>query len=262
MPTSLKSYVLNGPSTVILFDKRDPYQSWDRHMASPGRGGVDLVAVIGTPVYAPTSGRWMHRANNGSAGNSGEFFHDDNPGWRDVFSHLSRYVGATNQHFEQGDVIAYTGNTGGVDQHLHRHLLDPAGNRQNPWDHFSRSSLSATNQTAIKLDTPLPELKKEDLPMARSIRNSLTGTIALTNIDTGLWWELPNLDYVTLLDARGMWDRTKDLDVTDDEYRFFKAVAESARGTSVTVVNQAAAQIDAATIAQAVAENLTARLES
>jgi len=136
---TLRNYILNGPSTVVLADSRDPNVSWQHHLDRTGgaRGGVDLVAAVGTPVLAPTDGVWRHIPNNGGAGNSGQFGHDASPGWRDVFSHLSRYVGGSGQHFRQDDVIAYTGNTGGVVQHLHRHLLDPSGVRRNPWDYFS-----------------------------------------------------------------------------------------------------------------------------
>jgi len=152
---ALKNYCLNGPSTVILLDGRNANTSWQNHLNRTRglRGGVDLVAVIGTPIYAPTAGRWMHRPNNGTAGHSGEFFHDANPGWRDVFSHLSRYNGATNRHFEQGDLIGWTGNSGRVDQHLHRHLLDPQNRRQNPWLHFTPvSATAAGGSTAIILN--------------------------------------------------------------------------------------------------------------
>jgi hypothetical protein len=134
---TLSNYILNGPSTVILDDDRDPYVSWQNHLARAGRGGVDLVADIGTPVLAPTAGTVDRLPNNGTAGNSMRFAHDANPGWSDVFSHLDSYVGDDFQHFNQGDVIAYTGDSGGVVQHLHRHLLDPAGNRQNPWSFFT-----------------------------------------------------------------------------------------------------------------------------
>ena len=259
---ALENYILNGPSTVILFDKRDHAQSWQRHLDTTRqlRGGIDLVAVVGTPVYAPTPGRWWWLKNNGTAGNSGEFHHDLNKGWRDVFSHLSGYVGKTGQHFEQGELIGWTGNTGRVVQHLHRHLLDPQNKRRNPWLYFSGTSTASNAGTPIVI-TAVPELK-EEIPMARYIRDNDTGTIALTNIDTGLWWELSDPAYVPLLDARGMWDRTKDLNVPQNEYLFFKAVAESARGGKTTVVNQAAAQIDSAAIAKAVAEDLAARLLS
>jgi len=140
---SLKDYHLASPSTVILADNRDPLQSFQRHIITTGRGGVDIVAAKGTPIRARTAGRLQRRPDNGSAGNSCEFWHDANPGWRDVFSHLTGYVGVagdgpdTWQHFEAGDIVGYSGNTGTKDPHLHWHLLDPDGIRRNPWLYFT-----------------------------------------------------------------------------------------------------------------------------
>lgn len=133
----LHHYQLFEPAMVIEDDARDWQVSWANHLARSGRGGVDLVAPSGTPVRAPTPGRLVHRPGDGSAGNSCRFEHELNPGWQDVFSHLSGYVGASGRRFEQGEVIAYTGGSGGVEPHLHRHLLDPAGNRRNPIEYFS-----------------------------------------------------------------------------------------------------------------------------
>lgn len=149
---ALNNYVLNGPSTVIADDNRDPYVSWQHHLDRSGRGGVDLVADVGTPVLAPTPGTMNWVPNDGSAGNSCRFNHDQNPGWADVFSHLDRYVGSNGQHFNQGDIIAYSGNTGPVDQHLHRHLLDPSGSRQNPWSYFGSANPSTnTGEQLVKI---------------------------------------------------------------------------------------------------------------
>jgi hypothetical protein len=142
---ALNNYRLYAPSQVIAADNRDPYVSWQNHLARTSglRGGVDIVAPIGTPVYARTSGVMLHVPNDGTAGNSCRFQHDANPGWRDVFSHLSRYVGVSGQHFNAGEVVAYTGISGGVDPHLHWHLVDPSGARRNPWDYFSGSALAS-----------------------------------------------------------------------------------------------------------------------
>lgn len=134
---ALANYRLALPSTVILADERDPHVSWRHHLERAGRGGIDIVAAKGTPVYARTSGTMRRIPNNGGAGNSCEFWHDDNPGWRDVFSHLTGYVGVDGQRFDAGQVVAYTGITGGVAPHLHWHLLDPKGVRRNPWDYFT-----------------------------------------------------------------------------------------------------------------------------
>lgn len=132
----LENYVLNGPSVVIADDERDPFISWQHHIDRAGRGGVDLVAPVGTPVYAPTPGTFYQLPENGGAGNSGRLLHDANAGWSDVFSHLSSYVVASGTHVDQGALLAYSGDTGGVTPHLHRHLEDAWGRRHNPWDYL------------------------------------------------------------------------------------------------------------------------------
>lgn len=159
---ALKNYRLYAPSTVIQVDDRNPWTSWENHLARTQRqrGGVDIVAAVGTPVIAPTDGVWNHQPNNGGAGNSGEFAHDANPGWRDVFSHLTSYVGKSGKWFRQGEVIAYSGNTGGVTQHLHRHLLTPKGVRVNPWDYFTPIN---ANPVASR---PTPTLTPEQIEEA------------------------------------------------------------------------------------------------
>ncbi|TFD27531.1 M23 family metallopeptidase [Cryobacterium cryoconiti] len=176
----LKNYVLNGPSIVIEDDDRSPAISWLNHLARTGgkRPGIDLVAQTPQPVYAPTDGVMERRPNDGSAGNSCRFWHKQNAGWADVFSHLSTYVGRNMQEFKQGDLIAYTGDTGGVTAHLHRHLLNPAGVRCNPWDYF----ISSTSPAGLD-ETPLPELSK-DTDM--QIFKVAGGAIALVGEHTAL----------------------------------------------------------------------------
>lgn len=159
----LNGYALNGPSIVIEDDARDPWVSWRHHIERAGkdRGGVDLVAPVGTPVYAPAAGRVLHLPNNGTAGNSLQLAHDLNPGWRDVMSHLSSYMVPNGSHVAQGALIALSGRSGGVAPHLHRHLLDPNGTRRNPWDYFTPGSLVGRpgglprkdNEMGLVLDT-------------------------------------------------------------------------------------------------------------
>ena len=176
----LNNYILNGPSTPT--GGRTVAQSWQWHLdnTEPDRGGVDLVAATGTPVLAPTGGTLTHVPNDGGAGNSCRFAHDDNPGWADVFSHLSSYVGVNGRHFNQGDVIAYSGNTGGtVDEpyapHLHRHLLKNEV-RYNPWDYFS------TNTTP----TPTPlTIEDEDMRIFKVV--NAAGTTYYFAVGNGKW---------------------------------------------------------------------------
>jgi Peptidase family M23 len=165
----LNQYVLNGPSTVIEDDDRDPHVSWRNHIQRAGRGGVDLVAKVGTPIYAPTDGVLDWRKNDGGAGNSCRFWHDHNAGWADVFSHLSGYIGRDVQHFRRGELIVISGNSGGVVEHLHRHLLDPASVRRNPWDFFT-PTLPTSNIMPLGI-------KETDMQYFQAISTSTDGRI-------------------------------------------------------------------------------------
>ena len=203
---ALKNYILNGPSVVIEDDRRDPHVSWQNHLdRTKGRGGVDLVAAVGTPIYAPTDGVMDWRKNDGSAGNSCRFWHDDNKGWKDVFSHLSRYIGKDMQHFKQGELIAYSGNSGGVTQHLHRHLLDPNDVRRNPWDHFTPTAATAGG-TAKPVPPPAPPLTEEETMIYLATTTSTDGLIQkgwrYKQTGTGPFCAVSNLETIALQAAK------------------------------------------------------------
>lgn len=198
----LKNYHLRSPSTVILADGRDPYVSWRNHLnrTKQLRGGVDIVAVIGTPIYARTAGRMIQLPNDGSAGNSCRFYHRDNAGWKDVFSHLSSYrtpknpQGLNGFDYEAGDIVAYTGNTGGVVQHLHWHLLDPSNIRRNPWDYFSGSTPVGGDTTPIdntRKDPDMPKLTRDGRGTIFIVdsdgADNLAQYFTVPNIDLGTW---------------------------------------------------------------------------
>jgi hypothetical protein len=184
----LKNYVLRTPAIVILEDDRDPFVSWQNHLARTAglRGGVDLVASVGTPVYARTAGRMLQLPNDGTAGNSSRYAHRDNPGWQDVFSHLSSYktpknpTGANAFDYEAGDIVAYTGNTGGVAPHLHWHLLDPSGVRRNPWNYFSGSSTAGGGTTPIDNEDEEIEMGTPNYYWAPDASNFKRGGVLIT----------------------------------------------------------------------------------
>ena len=124
--------------------------SWDWHLANNGgRGGVDLVAAEGTAVRAPTDGTVHNFADPGgssvSAGKSCHLEHDDNEGWSDVFSHLSSFALPDGRRVSRGTIIGYSGHTGNVAAHLHRHLEDPDGIRRNPINYFSEEDPMPTS---------------------------------------------------------------------------------------------------------------------
>jgi murein DD-endopeptidase MepM/ murein hydrolase activator NlpD len=123
--------------------KRDPDVNWQIHRERGSAGGVDCVAPVETPIYAPADCVLANTPNNGTGGNTITLSFDD--GWRDQMMHLSRFV--TPGYKPKGSLIGYSGDSGAPGQpHVHWHRIDPRGayfdgygytNRRNPWHYFT-----------------------------------------------------------------------------------------------------------------------------
>lgn len=134
----LSNYKLLGPATVTAASGGTPDLSWQWHLNSGSAGGVDLVASEGTAVLAATAGFVTYQSHSDNRGNGCRLAHEANVGWSDEYFHLQADKPVTDGAWvAQGTVIAYSGKSGGVAAHLHRHLISPQGARQNPWDYFS-----------------------------------------------------------------------------------------------------------------------------
>lgn len=144
---ALTGFSVHSPSTVILDDGRDPDVSWANHERRyPGqsnRGGVDVVAPVGTPVHAWADGTVRNLANQGSAGNVAHLDLAHDPGWSMEAKHLSRFAVPNGQWVAAGTVIGYSGTSGGVAPHVHYNLLDPRGIRRNPWHYIDAGQAAA-----------------------------------------------------------------------------------------------------------------------
>lgn len=122
---------------------------WDSHIARTGRGGTDYPYGGGTAIKAPAAGT-LHisggsgdyaAGNIGSAGLRSILYLDktfkrkkkrgrnegEGPLRAIVFQHQSKFGRA--KHYNRGDIIGYTGNTGNGVYHLHVHGLDRGGAR-------------------------------------------------------------------------------------------------------------------------------------
>lgn len=91
--------------------------------ASINHSGIDLRASIGTPVKAIADGT-VTAARSGMRGyGTGVFIDHGNVNGKKVVSeygHLSRFIVLTDRKVKQGDIIAYSGNTGtSTGPHLH-----------------------------------------------------------------------------------------------------------------------------------------------
>jgi hypothetical protein len=152
---------------VILADDRNPWTSFQNHLDRGSAGGVDCVAIIGTPIFAPADCYLANTPNNGTGGNTITMSFND--GWRDQMMHLSRMVAGGPKR--KGDLVGYSGDSGSPGApHVHWHRVDPSGKRRNPWDYFTGSQVSAVTVEKIE--------EEEDMAYLRFI----------TDNPNGAWW--------------------------------------------------------------------------
>lgn len=92
--------------------------------------GVDMLAPMGTPIYAVVSGSVNFRQNR-LGGNAVSLVGDN--GNRYYYAHLASYEGASRR-VNQGDVIGYNGDTGNATgtPHLHFEIHPGGGLAVNP----------------------------------------------------------------------------------------------------------------------------------
>lgn len=85
--------------------------------------GIDINCKTGTPVYASKSGVVCNIGDETTAGSRGTFVRiNHRDGTYSQYQHLKfrSYTVKVNQEVRQGDLIGYSGKTGGIDkEHLH-----------------------------------------------------------------------------------------------------------------------------------------------
>lgn len=107
------TYPVNGILMRGFGMKSDPFTGKMRP-----HQGLDLAARIGTPVYAPASGKVILRERQTQFGNT--IVIDHGYGVETVYGHLSKYEAKLGQNVRRGDIIGYVGNSGySTGPHLH-----------------------------------------------------------------------------------------------------------------------------------------------
>ena len=81
--------------------------------------GLDVVANVGTPVYAPGAGKVSFVGRRGGYGITVEIDHGF--GYTTLYSHLSKAEVKQGQYVERGELIAKTGNSGKLSTGPHLH---------------------------------------------------------------------------------------------------------------------------------------------
>lgn len=85
-----------------------------------GHIGIDYRANVGTPVRAAASGVVILLSTGWSGGYGNEIVISHGGGVATRYAHLSKFNTSTGQTVSQGDIIAYSGNTGrSTGPHLH-----------------------------------------------------------------------------------------------------------------------------------------------
>lgn len=94
------------------------YRKAPNKLASTFHQGVDIGVPVGTPVYAPMDGVATIEPFSVKGGNVLAIKHNANLTTK--YLHLSNYNVASGQSVKQGDIVAYSGQTGNVTgPHLH-----------------------------------------------------------------------------------------------------------------------------------------------
>jgi murein DD-endopeptidase MepM/ murein hydrolase activator NlpD len=96
--------------------------------------GIDILADIGSPVYAPGSGKVTYVGRKGGYGLTIEIDHGF--GYNTIYAHLSRTNAKVGKYVKRGELIGKTGNTGlSSGPHLH-YEVHHNGVVQDPMDFF------------------------------------------------------------------------------------------------------------------------------
>ncbi len=127
--------VLNGEVYIDAIICPMPGAAYGDSWGAPRSGGrrhegVDMLAPMGTPIYAVVSGSVSFKQNR-LGGNAVSLAGDN--GNRYYYAHLSQYEGGSRR-VNQGDIIGYNGDTGNATgiPHLHFEVHPGGGLAVNP----------------------------------------------------------------------------------------------------------------------------------
>lgn len=141
------------PNPFARFNISD---DWAAHRARGSLGGTDWDTPVGTPIYAPNPGQVTYEYGNGSGGYFISLALENSPGYVMQFLHCSAFEGG-NRRVSEGDLIGYTGGAKGAPgsgsstgAHVHVHLVDPNGVREDvlPWFQSAASPAPAPSASA------------------------------------------------------------------------------------------------------------------
>lgn len=98
------------------------FPDWEHYRKTGTHIGTDFKVVIGTPVVAPADGEMLKTEFNQYKGNVGVYvFQHKEITWGLELCHLRELP--QKRIYKEGDIIAYSGNTGGATTGAHLHAV-------------------------------------------------------------------------------------------------------------------------------------------
>lgn len=115
--------IISGSAQIIV--RNDAHGSGDfgtKRRNGRSHSGIDMLAPVGTPVYAAKSGIAFRGEVPTGYGKYIMIYHPD--GYQTYYGHLSEWVAPSTKRVRQGELIGYVGKTGNaaarsMQPHLH-----------------------------------------------------------------------------------------------------------------------------------------------
>lgn len=136
---------------------------WAEHRARGSLGGVDFATPVGTRITAPAAGHVSYEYGSGSGGYIITLALADSPGYKIQFLHCSAFEGG-NRNVSAGELLGYTGGAAGAagagsstGPHVHVHMIDPNGVREDvmPWFGGTSSATPAASDAQAQIQEML-----------------------------------------------------------------------------------------------------------
>jgi len=115
--------IISGPGQIVV--RNDAHGSGEfgaKRRNGRSHSGIDMLAPVGTPVYAAKSGIAFRGEVPTGYGKYMMIYHPD--GYQTYYGHLSGWVSPSTKHVRRGELIGYVGKTGNassksMQSHLH-----------------------------------------------------------------------------------------------------------------------------------------------
>jgi murein DD-endopeptidase MepM/ murein hydrolase activator NlpD len=121
-PLFLRPIISESSQIIVRNDAQGSGEFGTKRRNGRSHSGIDMLAPVGTPVYAAKSGIAFRGEVPTGYGKYIMIYHPD--GYQTYYGHLSDWVALSTKHVRRGELIGYVGKTGNaasksMQPHLH-----------------------------------------------------------------------------------------------------------------------------------------------